>query len=51
MLFLGDEVEEIPFEPMRSARNWLRKHFIIAYTGFEQPRGHALRGMGSLWSG
>ena len=39
MLFLGDEVEEIPFEPMRSARNWLRKHFIIAYTGIEHTSG------------
>jgi len=39
MLFIGDEVEEIPFEPMRSARNWLRKHFIIAYTGIEHTSG------------
>ena len=39
MLFLGDEVEEIPFEPIRSARNWLRKHFIIAYTGIEHTSG------------
>ena len=39
MLFLGDEVEEMPFEPMKSARNWLRKHFVIAYTGIEHKSG------------
>ena len=39
LLFLGDEVEEIPFEPMKSARNWLRKHFVIAYTGIEHKSG------------
>ena len=39
LLFLGDEVEEIPFEPMKSARNWLRKHFVIAYSGIEHKSG------------
>ena len=39
LLFLGDEVEEMPFEPMKSARNWLRKHFVIAYTGIEHKSG------------
>ena len=39
LLFLGDEVEEMPFEPMKSSRNWLRKHFVIAYTGIEHKSG------------
>ena len=39
LLFLGDEVEEIPFEPMKSSRNWLRKHFVIAYTGIGHKSG------------
>ena len=39
LLFLGDEVEEMPFEPMKSARNWLRKLFVIAYTGIEHKSG------------
>jgi D-glycero-alpha-D-manno-heptose-7-phosphate kinase len=39
LLFLGDEVEEMPFEPMKSAKNWLRKHFVIAYTGIEHKSG------------
>ena len=39
LLFLGDEVEQIPFEPMKSARNWLRKHFVIAYSGIEHKSG------------
>ena len=33
LLFLGDEVEEMPFGPMKSSKNWLRKYFIIAYSG------------------
>ena len=39
LLFLGDEVEQMPFEPMKSARNWLRKHFVIAYSGIEHKSG------------
>ena len=39
LLFLGDEVEEIAFEPMKSSRNWLRKHFVIAYTGIGHKSG------------
>ncbi|MEE3269699.1 MAG: hypothetical protein VX204_01120 [Candidatus Thermoplasmatota archaeon] len=39
LLFLGNEVEEIPFEPMKSARNWLHKHFVIAYSGIEHKSG------------
>ena len=39
LLFLGDEVEQMPFEPMKSARNWLRKHFVIDYSGIEHKSG------------
>tara|TARA_B100001996_G_scaffold304217_1_gene245104 strand:+ start:423 stop:1301 length:879 start_codon:yes stop_codon:yes gene_type:complete len=39
LLFIGDEVEPLPFEPMRSAKNWLLKHFIILYSGIEHNSG------------
>ena len=39
LLFIGDSVEKIPFEPMRSSKNWLKKHFILAYTGISRISG------------
>lgn len=39
LLFIGDEVEPLPFEPMRSSKNWLHKHFIILYSGIEHNSG------------
>ena len=39
LLFFGDNVEKIPFEPMKSAKNWLRKHLIIAYSGKSRRSG------------
>ncbi len=34
-LFLGKEIEPMPFEPMKSSKNWLKKHFIIIYSDIE----------------
>ena len=39
LLYLGDVVDVMPFEPMICARYWLRKHFVIAYTGIEHKSG------------
>jgi len=41
LLFIGDEVEPLPFEPMTSAKNWLKKYFIIAHCGIE-PESESL---------
>ena len=30
LLFIGDSVERMPFEPMQSSLNWLNKHLLIA---------------------
>jgi D-glycero-alpha-D-manno-heptose-7-phosphate kinase len=39
LLFFGDSVEIMPFEPMRSARIWLRKHLLVAYSGTSRRSG------------
>jgi D-glycero-alpha-D-manno-heptose-7-phosphate kinase len=39
LLFIGDDVEPLPFEPMRSAKNWLHKHFVIFFSGIEHNSG------------
>tara|TARA_B100000959_G_scaffold286184_1_gene363753 strand:- start:25518 stop:26387 length:870 start_codon:yes stop_codon:yes gene_type:complete len=39
LLFIGDSVEVIPFEPMRSAKMWLRKHLLLAYSGESRNSG------------
>ena len=39
LLFIGDSVEQLPFEPMRSSKNWLKKHFILANTGISRISG------------
>ena len=39
LLFIGDDVEPLPFEPMRSAKNWLYKHFVIFFSGIEHNSG------------
>ena len=33
LLFIGDSVERMPFEPMRSSVNWLKKHLVISFSG------------------
>ena len=39
LLFIGDSVESIPFEPMRSSKNWLKKHFLLVFTGISRISG------------
>ena len=38
-LFIGDGVEQLPFEPAPSARKWLQKHLIIAHSGIQHKSG------------
>lgn len=33
LLFIGDSVEVLPFEPARSAKMWLQKHLLLAFCG------------------
>ena len=46
LLFLGDSVEEMPFEPAKSAKNWLKKHLIISFSGISRNSGEMQR---SVW--
>ena len=46
LLFIGDSVEVMPFEPMRSAKNWLKKHLIIAFSGKSRESGEIQK---SVW--
>tara|TARA_B100000029_G_C17450451_1_gene914816 strand:+ start:322 stop:1203 length:882 start_codon:yes stop_codon:yes gene_type:complete len=46
LLFIGDSVEVMPFEPMRSAKNWLNKHLLIAYSGISRKSGDMQK---SVW--
>ena len=39
LIFIGDSVEEMPFDPPRSARFWLQKHLIVANTGIPHVSG------------
>ncbi len=38
-LFIGDGVEQLPFEPAPSAKKWLQKHLIIAHSGIQHKSG------------
>ena len=46
LLFIGDSVEEMPFEPAKSAKNWLKKHLIISFSGISRNSGEMQR---SVW--
>tara|TARA_B100000287_G_scaffold407221_1_gene432457 strand:- start:2561 stop:3433 length:873 start_codon:yes stop_codon:yes gene_type:complete len=46
LLFLGDSVEPMPFEPARSAKNWLKKHLIVSYSGISRKSGDMQK---SVW--
>ena len=46
LLFLGGSVEEMPFEPAKSAKNWLKKHLIISFSGISRNSGEMQR---SVW--
>jgi D-glycero-alpha-D-manno-heptose-7-phosphate kinase len=39
LLFIGDSVERMPFEPMRSSMNWLKKHLVISFSGKSRNSG------------
>ena len=39
LLFIGNSVERMPFEPMNSAKNWLKRHLIIAFSGVSRRSG------------
>ena len=39
ILFIGDGVEKLPFEPAPSARKWLKKHLIITHSGIQHKSG------------
>ena len=47
LLFIGDSVERVPFEPMKSSLNWLKKHLVIAYSGNSRNSGEIQE---SVWS-
>ena len=39
LLFIGDSVERMPFEPMKSSMNWLKKHLVISFSGESRNSG------------
>ncbi len=39
LMFVGEEVELLPFEPRRSARAWLHKHLILVDSGIKHVSG------------
>jgi D-glycero-alpha-D-manno-heptose-7-phosphate kinase len=47
LLFIGDSVERMPFEPMKSSLNWLKKHMVISYSGISRNSGEIQE---SVWS-
>ena len=47
LLFIGDSVERMPFEPMRSSMNWLKKHLVISFSGKTRNSGDMQE---SVWS-
>ena len=47
LLFIGDSVERMPFEPMKSSLNWLKKHLLIAHSGNSRNSGEIQE---SVWS-
>lgn len=46
-LFIADSVERLPFEPAPSAKKWLKKHLIIAYSGISHKSGEI---QNQVWS-
>ncbi len=47
LIFFGERVESMPFEPMRSSRTWLRKHLVLANSGISRKSGDLHE---SVWS-
>ncbi|HIK78524.1 MAG: hypothetical protein CXT69_00455 [Methanobacteriota archaeon] len=46
LMFYGDNVEILPFEPAPSALRWLKKHLILAYTNVTHNSGELHK---SIW--
>jgi D-glycero-alpha-D-manno-heptose-7-phosphate kinase len=51
LLFIRDSVEIMPFEPMRSAMAWLRKHLLVAYSGTSRRSGEIQDSVWGRYSG
>ncbi len=45
LMFHGDNVEILPFEPMKSATRWLEKHMVLAYTNISHTSGEIHNGV------
>jgi len=45
-LFIGNSVEIMPFEPMRSSKMWLRKHLLVVFSGITRKSGEIQK---SVW--
>lgn len=45
LMFYGDNVEKLPFEPAPSALRWLKKHLILAYTNVTHSSGELHQGI------
>ena len=47
LIFFGERVERMPFEPMKSSRVWLRKHLLLVNSGITRKSGDLHE---SVWS-
>ncbi|MBK70518.1 MAG: hypothetical protein CMB53_03890 [Euryarchaeota archaeon] len=47
LIFFGERVERMPFEPMRSSRAWLHKHLLLVNSGISRKSGNL---HGPVWS-
>lgn len=47
LMFVGDRVEAMPFEPLDSAKRWLCRQMVLAYTGISHSSGDIHNG---VWS-
>lgn len=45
LMFHGENVEIIPFEPMPSATRWLQRHLVLAYTNITHSSGEIHNGI------
>ncbi len=45
LMFTGESVEILPFEPLPSAKRWLQRQMILAYTGISHVSGDIHQGV------
>lgn len=45
LMFAGESVEILPFEPLPSAKRWLQRQMILAYTGISHVSGDIHQGV------